>query len=113
METIIILFVRLQITTMIEGAVTTHHPMVVGGQPTPTLTTQATTTPLLPLTITPKTCITAAETGRTKGSEEGVFQGELATVPSKAMECVLCEILLCRRFLGDLSPFPSSDSPLR
>jgi len=69
-----------RITTMIEGAVTTHHPMVVGGQPTPTLTTQATTTHLLPPTITPKTCITAAETGRTKGSEEGVFQGTVKKV---------------------------------
>ena len=111
MKTIIFLFADLQITTMIEGAVTTLLPTAVGGQPTPTPTTQATTTHHLP--ITPKTCTTAAETGRTKGSEEGVFKGELATVPTRPMECVLCEILLCRRFLGDLSPFPSSDSPLR
>jgi len=67
-----------RITTMIEGAVTTLLPTAVGGQPTPTPTTQATTTHHLP--ITPKTCTTAAETGRTKGSEEGVFQGTVKKV---------------------------------
>jgi len=73
-----------RITTMIEGAVTTHHPTAVGGQPTPTPTTQATTTHHLP--TTPKTCITAVETGRTKGSEEGVFQGTAKKVTRMCTE---------------------------
>ena len=94
MKTIIFLFADLQITTMIEGAVTTLLPTAVGGQPTPTPTTQATTTHHLP--ITPKTCTTAAETGRTKGSEEGVFQGELAEAPQRPMECVLCDTVVHR-----------------